>query len=340
MSSGELILYTTNDGQARISLRALDGTVWLTQLQLAELFGVTVANINVHIKKVLAEGELSEAATVKEYLIVAREAARDVERRVKHYSLDMILAVGYRVHSNRGTQFRQWATNHLRDYLVKGFVLDDQRFKKGQDSGYFDELLERIRDIRSSEKQFWRKVLDIFSTSVDYAPHTDDAKRFFATVQNKMHFAAHGQTAAEIIWHRSDATQPHAGLTNWPEGKSGLPRRADTEIAKNYLQPDELNLLNRIVTAYLEFAELQALGRQTMTMIAWATKLDEFIRVMGRDVLTHTGRISHDQALERARTQWDQYRVQRANEVSAVEVEFEKVAKQVSAKPSSRKNGK
>lgn len=329
MSSGELILYTTNDGQARISLRALDGTVWLTQMQLVELFGVTKANISVHIKNILAEGEVIEAATVKEYLTVAREAARDVERRVKHYSLDMILAVGYRVHSNRGTQFRQWATTHLRDYLVKGFVLDDQRFKKGQDSGYFDELLERIRDIRSSEKEFWRKVLDIFSTSVDYAPQTDDATRFFATVQNKMHFAAHGQTAAEIIWQRSDATQPHAGLTNWPEGKSGLPRRADAEIAKNYLQPDELNLLNRIVTAYLEFAELQALGRQTMTMAAWTTKLDEFIRVMGRDVLTHAGRISHERALEKARAQWEQYRVQRANEGSAVEVEFEKVAKKL-----------
>lgn len=336
MSNGELILYTTSDGQARISLRALDGTVWLTQQQLAELFGVSVANVSLHIQNILAEGELTEAATIKEYLIVAREAARDVERRVKHYRLDMVLAVGYRVRSPRGTQFRQWATTHLRDYLVKGFVLDDQRFKKGQDSGYFDELLERIRDIRSSEKEFWRKVLDIFSTSVDYAPHTDDAKRFFATVQNKMHFAAHGKTAAEIIWQRSDATQAHAGLTNWPEGKSGLPRRADAEIAKNYLQPDELNLLNRIVTAYLEFAELQALGRQPMTMAAWATKLDEFIRVMGREVLTHAGRISHDKALEKARSEWEQYRVQRANEVSAVEVEFEKVAKKL-GKPGQKK---
>ena len=208
-------------------------------------------------------------------------------------------------------------------------MLDDQRFKKGQDSSYFDELLERIRDIRSSEKEFWRKVLDIFSTSVDYAPHTDDAKRFFATVQNKMHFAAHGKTAAEVIWQRSDATQPHAGMTNWTDGKSGLPRRADAEIAKNYLQPDELNLLNRIVTAYLEFAELQALGRQPMTMAAWTTKLDEFIRVMGRDVLPHRGHISHDQAMEKARSQWELYRVQRANEVSAVEVEFEKVAKKL-----------
>lgn len=329
MSTGELILYTTSDGQARINLRALDGTVWLTQLQLAELFGVTVANVNVHIKKILAEGELTEEATIKDYLIVAREAARDVERRVKHYRLDMVLAVGYRVRSLRGTQFRQWATTHLRDYLVKGFVLDDQRFKKGQDSGYFDDLLERIRDIRSSEKEFWRKVLDIFSTSVDYAPHTTDAKKFFATVQNKMHFAAHGKTAAEVIWQRSDASQPHAGLTNWPEGKSGLPRRADAEIAKNYLQPDELNLLNRIVTAYLEFAEVQAMGRQPMTMAAWAKKLDEFIRLMGRDVQSHAGRISHDQAMEKAHKEWDAYKVQRANEVSAVEVEFEKVAKKL-----------
>lgn len=336
MSTGELILYTTSDGQARINLRALDGTVWLTQQQLAELFGVSVANVSLHIQNILAEGELTEEATIKEYLIVAREAARDVERRVKHYRLDMVLAVGYRVRSPRGTQFRQWATTHLRDYLVKGFVLDDQRFKKGQDSGYFDELLERIRDIRSSEKEFWRKVLDIFSTSVDYAPHTDDAKKFFAAVQNKMHFAAHGKTAAEIIWQRSDATQPHAGMTNWSEGKSGLPRRADAEIAKNYLQSDELKLLNRIVTAYLEFAEIQAMSQQTMTMAAWAGKLNEFIRLMGRGVLPNMGRISHDQAMDKARTQWASYKLQRANEVSAVEVEFEKVVKK-SGKPGEKK---
>lgn len=334
--NGELILYSTPDGKARINLRALDGTVWLTQAQLAELFGVTVANVNVHIKKILAEGELTEEATIKDYLIVAREAARAVERRVKHYRLDMVLAVGYRVRSPRGTQFRQWATTHLSDYLVKGFVLDDQRFKKGQDADYFEDLLERIRDIRSSEKVFWRKVLDIFSTSVDYAPHTDDAKRFFATVQNKMHFAAHGQTAAEVIWQRSDAGQPHAGLTNWPEGSSGLPRRADAEIAKNYLTPDELNLLNRIVTAYLEFAELQALGRQTMTMAAWATKLDEFIRMTGRDVLTHAGRISHERALDKARAEWDRYRLQRANQTSAAEVAFEQAVKQL-PKPGAKK---
>ena len=333
MSIGELILYNTDDGNARITLRAIDGTVWLTQQQLAELFAMTVANTNVHIKNILAEGELEEAATVKEYLIVAREAAREVERRIKHYSLDMILAVGYRVRSHRGTQFRQWATTHLRDYLVKGFVMDDQRFKKGQDASYFEELLERIRDIRSSEKEFWRKVLDVFATSVDYSAHTDDAKRFFAAVQNKMHFAAHGQTAAEVIWQRANALKPHAGMTNWLDGKSGLPRRADAAIAKNYLKPDELTLLNRIVTAYLEFAELQALGRQPMTMAAWASKLDDFLKLSGREVLIHAGKISHEQALDKAKTEWDQYRLKRANEVSAVEVAFEKVAKKIAQKP-------
>ena len=336
MSAGELILYTTDDGNSRINLRAVDGTVWLTQQQLAELFDMTVANTNVHIKNILAEGELEAAATVKDYLIVAREAARDVERRIKHYNLDMILAVGYRVRSHRGTQFRQWATTHLRDYLVKGFVLDDQRFKKGKDADYFEELLERIRDIRSSEKEFWRKVLDIFATSIDYATPTDDAKRFFAAVQNKMHFAAHGQTAAEVIWQRADASLPHAGMTNWLDGKTGLPRRADAAIAKNYLQPDELNLLNRIVTAYLEFAELQALGRQPMTMAAWASKLDDFLKLSGRGVLAHAGKISHEQALDKARAEWEQYRLKRANEVSAVEVEFEKAAKEL-AKPKAPK---
>ena len=336
MSADDLILYTTEDGNARITLHAVDGTVWLTQQQLAELFDTTKQNVGQHIKSILGEGELDAAATVKERFTVAREAARDVERRIKHYNLDMILAVGYRVRSQRGTQFRQWATTHLRDYLVKGFVLDDQRFKKGNDADYFEELLERIRDIRSSEKEFWRQVLDIFATSVDYAAPTDDAKRFFAAVQNKMHFAAHGQTAAEVIWQRVDASLPHAGMTNWLDGKTGLPRRADASIAKNYLQPDELKLLNRIVTAYLEFAELQALGRQPMTMAAWAGKLDDFLKLSGRGVLAHAGKISHEQALEKARAEWEQYRLKRANEVSAVEVEFEKVAKKL-AKPGSSK---
>ena len=340
MSAGELILYTTDDGNARINLRAVDGTVWLTQQQLAELFDTTKQNIGQHIKAVLSEGELEEGATVKERFTVAREAARDVERRIKHYNLDMILAVGYRVRSQRGTQFRQWATTHLRDYLVKGFVLDDQRFKKGQDANYFEELLERIRDIRSSEKEFWRKVLDIFATSVDYAAPADDAKRFFSAVQNKMHFAAHGQTAAEVIWHRVDASLPHAGMTNWLDGKSGLPRRADASIAKNYLKPDELTLLNRIVTAYLEFAELQALGRQPMSMAAWASKLDDFLKLSGREVLAHAGKISHEQALDKAKAEWEQYRLKRANEVSAVEVEFEKVAKSLVLASKSRNSKK
>jgi hypothetical protein len=326
MSAGELILYTTDDGNARINLRAVDGTVWLTQQQLAELFLTTKQNVSLHIKNVLNDGELDSDSVVKEYLTTAADGK---DYPTQHYNLDMILAVGYRVRSQRGTQFRQWATTHLRDYLVKGFVLDDQRFKKGQDADYFEELLERIRDIRSSEKEFWRKVLDIFATSIDYAAQTEDAKRFFAAVQNKMHFAAHGKTAAEVIWQRADASLPHAGMTNWLDGKAGLPRRADAAIAKNYLQPEELNLLNRIVTAYLEFAELQALGRQPMSMAAWASKLDDFLKLSGRGVLGNAGKISHDQAMSKAKEEWEQYRLKRANEVSAVEVEFEKVAKKL-----------
>jgi hypothetical protein len=326
LPQSEMILYRTDDAQTRIQVRLDNGSVWLTQAQMAELFQTTVANINLHLKAIYAEGELKEAATIKDYLIVRPEGRRRVSRNVLHYSLEAILAVGYRVRSPRGTQFRQWATEHLSGYLLKGFVLDDQRFKRGQDDGYFEELLARIRDIRSSEKMFWRKVLDIYATSVDYDASAEASQRFFATVQNKMHWAAHGHTAAELIVSRADATRPHMGMTNWT---AAAPRKSDAVIAKSYLNEEELGVLNRIVNGYLEFAELQAMSRQVMTMAAWIAKLDDFLRLSGREMLTHAGRISHEQATEFAEKQFEQYHQQQINRPSQVERDFEATVRQL-----------
>lgn len=264
---GEFLLYQTEDAQTRIQVRFQAGGLWLTQQQLAELYQSTPQNITQHIRAIYESGELQEEATCKPYLQVRQERERQVSRSLKHYNLDMVLAVGYRVKSHRGTQFRRWATGQLKSYLEKGFLLDDERFKGGYDSGYFEELLARIRDIRSSEKVFWRKVLDIYATSIDYDPQTEASQQFFATVQNKMHWAAHGHTAAELISARADAQAPNMGLTNWPGAARGAPvRKADVGVAKNYLDAEELDTLNRIVTAYIEVAELQAQARQPMTM--------------------------------------------------------------------------
>ncbi|MDR3379948.1 virulence RhuM family protein [Cupriavidus basilensis] len=289
MSAGELILYTTDDGTAQIRLRAEDGTVWLSQLEMAELFQTTVPNINIHIKNVLEEAELGEAATIKEDLIVRIEGGRQVKRPVKLYSLEMILAVGYRVRSHRGTQFRQWATAHLREFLVKGFVMDDARLKEPGSWDYFDELVARIRDIRASEKRFYQKVRDIYATAVDYDGKTEQAKAFFAKVQNKMLWAITGQTAAELISARADATQANMGLCAW---KGTRVRQGDVTVAKNYLQQPEVDALNRIVVMYLDYAESMAERRKVMTMQEWAEKLDAFLEFNDRDVLTHAGKVS------------------------------------------------
>ncbi|MBE7422135.1 MAG: virulence RhuM family protein [Zoogloeaceae bacterium] len=320
---GEFLLYQTEDAQTRVQLRVSEGTVWMTQKQLAELYQVSVPAIVQHIRKVFAEGELTPEATVKEYLIVAPEAARTVERRIAHYRLEMVLAVGYRVRSHRGTQFRRWATEQLKSYLVKGFVLDDERFKRGDDT-YFDELLARIRDIRSSEKMFWRKVLDIYATSIDYDPSTEASQTFFAMVQNKMHWAAHGHTAAELIALRADATAPNMGLTNWAAAsKGGAMRKADVGVAKNYLNEDELATLNRIVNAYLEFAELQAQARRAMTMHAWIAKLDDFLRLSDREVLTHAGNISAELAQAKAEAEFSVFHQRQLVAPSRAERDFE-----------------
>lgn len=337
LPQSSMILYQTEDGRTRIQCRFEDDTIWLTQAQIGELFQTTVANINLHLKAIYAESELVDATTIKPYLIVRREGMRQVSRDVLHYSLPAILAVGYRVRSHRGTQFRQWATARLSEYLVKGFTMDDERLKnppgKGQ-TDYFDELLERIRDIRSSERRFYQKVLDIYATSVDYRPDTELSQQFFATVQNKMHWATHGHTAAEVIHQRADATKPLMGLTITRLG--GIIRKDDVSVAKNYLTESELHALNRIVNAYLEFAELQALNRRPMTMRDWITKLDEFLRLSGRELLDHAGTISAESAKAKAEQEYERYRAIVDTQPRPVDRDFEQAAKQIQKMPRPR----
>lgn len=317
------LLYQTNDGQTRLEVRLENETVWLSQNQMAELFQTSIPNVSMHIRNVFAEGELQPGAVVKEFLTTAADGKN---YQTKLYNLDVIISVGYRVKSHRGTQFRIWATQRLREYIVKGFALDDERLKRAGGGNYFDELLARIRDIRSSEKVFWRKVLDIYATSIDYDPAEEASQRFFAMVQNKMHWAVHGQTAAEVIAQRADATRPNMGLTSWSGSR---PRREDTAIAKNYLNADELDTLNRIVTAYLEFAELQALNRKPMYMQNWIAKLDDFLRLGEREILAHAGRVSHQDALTTAEREYEKFRAQQAEEPSRVEADFEQAIKRL-----------
>lgn len=322
----ELILFRSEDAKTRIQVRLEGDSVWLTQAQMADLFQVTVTTISEHLQNIYDEGEVEPERTIRKLRIVQMEGTRQVRRLVDHYHLDAILAIGYRVRSDRGTQFRQWATARLREYLVKGFALDDERFKRGLDDGYFEDLLAKIRDIRSSEKMFWKKVLDIYATSVDYNPSVEASQAFFAAVQNKMHWAAHGHTAAELIVARADARKPNVGMTNWVGAK---PRKADALVAKSYLNQEELEALNRIVNAYLEFAELQAMNRKTMTMAEWIAKLDDFLRLSERDILTHAGRISHDQAATFAGQQFEQYRHERLKQPSPVEHDFEEATRKL-----------
>lgn len=330
----EFILYQTEDGKTRIQCRLENETLWLTQAQIADLFQTTPQNVTLHLKAIYAEGELDEAATCKDYLQVRQEGARAVSRQLRHYRLEAILAVGYRVRGHRGTQFRQWATARLSDYLVKGFAMDDERLKNPPGPGhtdYFDELLARIRDIRSSERRFYLKVLDIYATSVDYAPDTELAQQFFATVQNKIHWATHGHTAAEIIHQRANASQPHMGLQTTRPG--GMVRKEDVSVAKNYLSADELQVLNRIVNLYIEYAELQALDRKPMRMQDWITKLDDFLKISGRELLSHAGQISATNARAKAELEYARYRQQQDALPRAVDADFERVAKELKALP-------
>ena len=317
--SGDFILYQSEDGATRIEVRLQDETVWLSQKQMADLFQKDVRTINEHVVNIYDERELTPEATIRKFRIVQLEGARQVGRDIDHYNLDVIISVGYRVKSHRGTQFRIWATQRLREYIIKGFALDDQRLKQAGGGNYFDELLARIRDIRSSEKVFWRKVLDIYATSIDYDPSAEASGQFFAAIQNKMHWAAHGQTAAEIIHSRADSSRANMGMTTWA---GDTPRKADAEIAKNYLNEQELDILNRIVTMYLEFAELQALSRKPMYMADWIAKLDDFLKLSDREILTHSGKIGHEKALKKAHDEYERYRCAILEEPTKVERDF------------------
>ena len=318
-NKSNILIYQTEDGVTKIETRLLDETVWLTQAQLCELFQKSKSTVSEHLKNIFEEGELNHISTVRKFRTVQSEGSRTVEREVDFYNLDVIISVGYRVKSHRGTQFRIWATQRLKEYIVKGFAMNDDLLKQAGGGNYFDELLARIRDIRSSEKVFWRKVLDIYSTSIDYNPNTEVSQNFFKTIQNKMHWAAHGHTAAEVIYQRIDSTKPNLGLTNF---KGEKPSLQETEIAKNYLDEKELNLLNRFVTAYLEIAELQALNQNPMYMKDWLARLDDFLKMTGKEILNHSGTISHNQAIEKAKTEFDKYKEILKNELSNVEKDF------------------
>ena len=304
--NSEILIYQTPDGHTKVDVHLDEDTVWLSQQQMAELFRTTKQNISLHIRNIFEENELEERSTVKEYLTVQKEGVREVKRKLVHYNLDVIISVGYRVKSHVGTHFRIWATQRLKEYMIKGFVLDDERLKQARNH-YFDELLARIRDIRSSERVFYRKVCDIFATSIDYDASTAMAREFFATVQNKFHWAIHTHTAAELIKLRADAAKPNMGLTNWPGERI---KKEDVTVAKNYLQPGELDQLNRIVNQYLEFAELQAMNRKPMHMSDWQSKLNDFLTLNDREILMHKGKVSQDTAVEHALAQFDLYRKQ------------------------------
>lgn len=322
-NTGELLLYQTEDGLTRVETKMVNESVWLSLNQMAELFQRDKSVISRHISNVFEEGELSADSVVAKF---ATTAADGKSYQVDYYNLDVIISVGYRVKSHRGAQFRIWATQRLREYIIKGFVLDDERLKQAGGGNYFDELLARIRDIRSSEKVFWKKVLDIYATSIDYDPNTETSQQFFKIVQNKMHWAAHGHTAAEIIKGRADANKPNMGLMSF-SGK--VLKRADVSVAKNYLTEEELDTLNRIVSFYLEFAELQAKNRRAMHMQDWVTKLDDFMGLSERDILTHGGKISNKAALAYANAEFDQYKQRQLAEKSRAEKDFEKSLSQL-----------
>ena len=318
-SKGNLLLYQTEDGQTKIEVTLANDTVWLTADQMAELFQRNKSTISRHIKNVFESGELMPDSTVAFFATVQNEGTRRVERNIAYYDLNMIISVGYRVNSHRGVQFRIWATQVLREYLIKGFAMNDDLLKRAGGGIYFDELLSRIRDIRSSEKVFYRKVLEIYALSIDYDPRAEATQLFFKTVQNKMHFSAHGHTAAEVIYQRADANKDLMGLASWT---GGLPKRTDAEIAKNYLSSEELDTLNRIVSLYLDFAELQAQSHKPMYMKDWIQKLDDFLKLSGKELLTHAGTISAELAKQKANQEYDKFKERTQYELSPVEIHF------------------
>ena len=319
MDTGQIILFQTQGGDTKIEVRLANETVWLTAEQMGELFQRDRSTIQRHIKKIYEEGELTSDSTCAFFAQVQTEGTRQVERKIPTYNLDMIISVGYRVNSHRGVQFRQWATQVLKEYMIKGFVLNDELLKNAGQGNYFDELLSRIRDIRSSEKVFYRKILEIYALSIDYDPRTEATQRFFKTVQNKMHFSAHGHTAAEVIFQRADAEKDFMGLTTW---RGAMPTKHEAEIAKNYLTEDEVDMLNRIVNLYLDFAELQAKSHVPMYMNDWIKKLDDFLTLSGKELLTHAGTISAEVAKLKADTEYDRFRERTQYQLSPIEIHF------------------
>ena len=328
MDESRLIMYTTEDGLTKIEATFDQDTVWLSLDQMAELFQRDKSTISRHIKNVFSEGELVRSATVANFATVQTEGNRQVERQIEFYNLDVIISVGYRVKSLRGTQFRIWASSILKEYMKKGFALDDDRLKRLGGGNYFDELLARIRDIRSSEKVFWRKVLEIYATSIDYDPRAEASVAFFQQVQNKMHWAAHKHTAAEVIYQRANAEEPNMGLTSW-EGDRIKSR--DTEIAKNYLSSDELDALNKIVTAYLDIAEVHALNQEPMYMKDWLKTIDDYLRMTRRDILETKGRVTHMQAMEKAHQEYKKFQKKQNQILSPVEQHFLQTLDQLKA---------
>ena len=319
MDKGQFLLYQTPDGDSQIEVKLQDDTVWLSIDQMAELFQRNKSTISRHIKNVLEDGELQEEATIANFATVQNEGTRKVERVIAYYNLDMIISVGYRVHSYRGVQFRIWATKVLKEYIVKGFAMNDDLLKRAGGGNYFDELLARIRDIRSSEKVFYRKVLEIYALSIDYDPRVEMTQKFFKTIQNKMHYSVHGHTAAEIIYERADAEKDFMGLTTW---SGAMPTKPEAEIAKNYLTHEEIKSLNRIVSLYLDFAEMQAEEHRPMYMKDWINILDDFLRISRKDILTHAGKISAKLAKEKADQEYDKFKERTKNNLSPVEIHF------------------
>ena len=301
MLENNIVIYTSKDGNVKVDMNVKNESIWMSQEQIAKLYDTTKNNISIHMKNIFECGELDEISVVKKILTTASD---NKKYNIMHYNLDAIIAVGYRINSKRATEFRIWATKILKEYMIKGFALNDERLKNNGDNPYFEELLARIRDIRSSEKVFWRKVLDIYATSIDYNPKDNLSIEFFKTVQNKMHYATHGNTAAEVIFYRVDASKENIGLTNF---KGDIPTKQETEIAKNYLTEDELNILNRMVSSYLDIAEINALSHNPMTMKEWINELDSFLTMTRKDILTHSGSVSHKQALDKAHREYNKY---------------------------------
>ena len=326
ISQGEMLLYQDENGSTQIEVRLENENVWLTQAQLVTLYQSSKANVSEHIKHIFEEGELEEMATVRKFRTVQKEGSREVTREVVHYNLDLIISLGYRIKSHIATKFRIWATQRLKEYIIKGFVIDDNRLKQNAGGNYWYELLNRIRDIRSSEKVLYRQVLDLYATSVDYDPRTPESIRFFKIVQNKLHYAAHGYTAAEVIYERADSDKPFMGLTVFAGDHPSL---KEVVIAKNYLTEEELKILNNLVSGYFDFAEIQAMKRKPMYMADYIKQLDNILSATGEKVLQNAGRVTHQEAIEKATTEFKKYQVKT---LSAVEEDYLRTLKSLEKK--------